>query len=141
MWLQEKGNINAQWWANEILNALGHEEENIDAKQLWKKVGMRQMAGILVYIFARAKFHPYIGSMSTSSVGTGIMGFGGNKGAVAVSFTLFRRRVVAVCSHFAAHQVRYAECNADNSPANFAGISIDKNWEAVWLSFQTISTH
>jgi hypothetical protein len=33
------------------------------------------------------------------------MGYGGNKGAVAVSFSLFRRRMVIVSSHFAAHQV------------------------------------
>jgi hypothetical protein len=33
------------------------------------------------------------------------MGLGGNKGAAAVSFSLFRRRVVLVSSHFAAHQV------------------------------------
>jgi hypothetical protein len=33
------------------------------------------------------------------------MGYGGNKGAVAISFSLFRRRVVVLSSHFAAHQV------------------------------------
>lgn len=35
----------------------------------------------------------------------GVMGYGGNKGAAAISFSLFRRRVVLVSSHFAAHQV------------------------------------
>ena len=40
------------------------------------------------------------------------MGVGGNKGAVALSFSLMRRRVVVVASHFAAHQVRGEECAA-----------------------------
>lgn len=43
--------------------------------------------------------------MSTASVACGVLGVGGNKGAVAVSFTLHRRRIACVCSHFAAHQV------------------------------------
>jgi hypothetical protein len=41
------------------------------------------------------------------------MGYGGNKGAVAISFSLFRRRLVLLSSHFAAHQVRrrgFAAC-------------------------------
>jgi hypothetical protein len=38
-------------------------------------------------------------------VACGVMGYGGNKGAAAISFSLFRRRVVLVSSHFAAHQV------------------------------------
>ena len=46
-----------------------------------------------------------IGEVSTASVACGVMGVAGNKGAVAVSFTLNRRRVVCICSHFAAHSV------------------------------------
>ena len=49
-----------------------------------------------------------IGEVSTASVATGVLGVGGNKGAVAVSFTLCRRRFACVCSHFAAHQVHPA---------------------------------
>jgi hypothetical protein len=53
----------------------------------------------------RAELEPHIGEVATASVACGVMGYGGNKGAVAVSFSLFRRRVVIVSSHFAAHQV------------------------------------
>jgi len=44
--------------------------------------------------------------VSTASVACGVLGVGGNKGAVAVGFTLHRRKFAVVCSHFAAHQVR-----------------------------------
>lgn len=42
----------------------------------------------------------------------GVLGMGGNKGAVAVSFSLHRRRIAFVCSHFAAHQVSPCCCLA-----------------------------
>ena len=44
--------------------------------------------------------------MRTASVACGVLGVGGNKGASAVAFSLFRRQVACLCSHFAAHQVR-----------------------------------
>ena len=47
----------------------------------------------------------HVGEVSTASVACGVLGMGGNKGAVGVSFSLFRRRIAFVCSHFAAHQV------------------------------------
>ena len=46
-----------------------------------------------------------VGEVSTASVACGVLGVGGNKGGVAVSFTLYRRRLCCVSSHFAAHQV------------------------------------
>jgi phosphatidylinositol-bisphosphatase len=53
----------------------------------------------------RAELVPHVGEVATASVACGVMGYGGNKGGVAVSFSLFRRRLVLVSSHFAAHQV------------------------------------
>lgn len=49
---------------------------------------------------------PHTGEVNTASIACGVLGVGGNKGAVAVSFSLHRRRIAFVCSHFAAHQVR-----------------------------------
>ena len=52
-----------------------------------------------------ALVQPHTGEVNTASIACGVLGVGGNKGAVAVSFSLHRRRVAFVCSHFAAHQV------------------------------------
>ena len=71
----------------------------------WSRIGMRQMSGVLVIVFARNRLGSQIGNVATASVACGVMGVGGNKGAVAVTFTLCRRRLVALSSHFAAHQV------------------------------------
>eukprot|EP00882_Tetradesmus_deserticola_P033897 GHRQ01038759.1.p2 GENE.GHRQ01038759.1~~GHRQ01038759.1.p2 ORF type:complete len:138 (+),score=36.48 GHRQ01038759.1:427-840(+) len=76
----------------------------------FRKVSLRQMSGMLVMVFVRAELEPHIGEVATASVACGVLGYGGNKGAVAVTFSLFRRRVVVVSSHFAAHQVRVGRC-------------------------------
>lgn len=59
-----------------------------------------------------AHFHPHPTAplasrqVTTASVACGVLGVGGNKGAVAVEFSVHRRKIAVVCSHFAAHQVR-----------------------------------
>ncbi|KIW96908.1 uncharacterized protein Z519_02299 [Cladophialophora bantiana CBS 173.52] len=49
----------------------------------YKKVAEEQLLGLLLLIFASPELAPSISSVSTTSVGTGLMGYFGNKGAVA----------------------------------------------------------
>lgn len=93
---QEKGNANAQFWLSAILSALGSKS--------WYSVSLRQLSGMLILVFARKDLEPELGGVCTSSVACGILGVGGNKGAVGVQLTLFRHRFAFICSHFAAHQ-------------------------------------
>ncbi len=95
--LQEKGNANAQFWSTAMLNALGGDRH-------WHQVGLRQLSGMLIVAFARNNLRGHIGEIATASVACGVLGVGGNKGAVAVEFTLHRQKFAVVCSHFAAHQ-------------------------------------
>lgn len=75
---------------------------------------MRQLCGILVCVFARAELRPVIGEVATAHVTTGVLGNrGGNKGAVALRFTLWRRTFTVIVSHFAAHQHNIDERNAN----------------------------
>lgn len=60
---------------------------------------------MLIAVYARNHLKDAIGEVATSSVACGVLGVGGNKGAVAVEFSVHRRRVAVLCSHFAAHQV------------------------------------
>lgn len=46
--LQEKGNNNGQWWAAQLLLALGGASR-------WGKFGLRQLSGMLVLVFARTE--------------------------------------------------------------------------------------
>lgn len=78
--------------------------------ETWWRVGMRQLSGMLLLVFARRSLKPKITNVSTGTVGCGVGGFGGNKGAVAVSMNLFHNRILMLTSHFAAHQVRRNRC-------------------------------
>ena len=46
--VQEKGNNNGQWWANQLLLALG-------GPRSWCQTGLRQLSGMLVLVFARTE--------------------------------------------------------------------------------------
>lgn len=50
----------------------------------YKKVAEEQLLGLLILIFASPELSPDISSVSTTSVGTGLFGYLGNKGAVCV---------------------------------------------------------
>lgn len=65
-------------------------------------IAEQQLSGLLLFIFASPTIAPTISSVSTVSVGTGIMGYLGNKGAVATRIVLGETtRMVFVNSHLA----------------------------------------
>lgn len=105
----EQGNHNARWWADEMHACLEHGCPLTGSgthRQSWERAAMRQMSGLLVCVFVRRAVSANVANPATSVVACGVGGFGGNKGAVAVGFQLYRRRVLIMNSHFAAHQVR-----------------------------------
>jgi len=65
-------------------------------------ISEQQLSGLLLFILASPTIAPTIGSVSTVSVGTGIMGYLGNKGAVTTRIALGETtRLVFVNSHLA----------------------------------------
>ncbi|KAK9799381.1 hypothetical protein WJX73_007250 [Symbiochloris irregularis] len=130
---QEKGNANGQWWEKQVHAALGCED--------WSRVGMRQLSGMLILVFARTALKEDIGEVRTASVACGVLGVGGNKGATAVAFSLFRRQVACVCSHFAAHQGA-----VDARNRNYAQIVKDlkfsrRPWYTAWTEEREEGLH
>ncbi|KAI8465810.1 MAG: Endonuclease/exonuclease/phosphatase [Monoraphidium minutum] len=103
----EAGNEKAQTWAAEVGEALA------GGPDAWVRVGLRQMSGIIVVTYVRSELRRHVGEVAAAAVACGVMGVGGNKGAAALSFSLMRRRVVVVASHFAAHQDKVQSRNAD----------------------------
>ncbi|CAA3007853.1 type IV inositol polyphosphate 5-phosphatase 9-like isoform X1 [Olea europaea subsp. europaea] len=61
----------------------------------------KQMVGIYITIWVRTALHGYISYPSVSSVGCGLLGCLGNKGAVSVRFCLGQTSFCFVCSHLA----------------------------------------
>lgn len=54
----------------------------------YKKIAEEQLLGLLLLIYASPELAPTISSVSTTSVGTGLMGYLGNKGAVSARIML-----------------------------------------------------
>ena len=118
---QEKGNANAQFWVNTTAASLGRH---------WYHLSLRQLSGMIVMVFARKDIARDLGAVHTSAVACGILGVGGNKGAVAVQLTLFRHRFAFICSHFAAHQHA-----VDVRNANYYTVLKELNFKAVHSIF------
>ncbi|KAI9646257.1 hypothetical protein NHQ30_005697 [Ciborinia camelliae] len=93
---------------------IGKVYSNNDPVTTWRKslsealpegytlVAEQQLSGLLMFIFASPTVAPTISSVSTVSVGTGFMGYLGNKGAVTTRIVLGETtRLVFVNSHLA----------------------------------------
>eukprot|EP00889_Picochlorum_renovo_P000771 jgi/Picre1/27801/NNA_000765.t1 len=119
---QERGNANAQFWVNTTSASLGRH---------WYHVSLRQLSGMIVMVFARTDISKDLGAVHTSAVACGILGVGGNKGAVAVQLTLFRHHFAFICSHFAAHQHA-----VDVRNANYYTVLKDLNFKTVQSIFE-----
>ncbi|KZF19144.1 DNase I-like protein [Xylona heveae TC161] len=66
-------------------------------------VAEQQLIGLLLLVYASPKIAPTVGSVSTTSVGTGLMGYMGNKGAVTVRIILGETtRLVFINCHLSA---------------------------------------
>ncbi|KAG0652049.1 inositol polyphosphate 5-phosphatase OCRL-1 [Hyphodiscus hymeniophilus] len=68
----------------------------------YELIAEQQLSGLLLFVFASPAVAPTISSVSTVSVGTGLMGYLGNKGAVTTRILLGETtRMVFVNSHLA----------------------------------------
>uniref|UniRef100_A0A7S3EIC1 Inositol polyphosphate-related phosphatase domain-containing protein n=1 Tax=Rhodosorus marinus TaxID=101924 RepID=A0A7S3EIC1_9RHOD len=75
----------------------------------------RQMVGILLLVFVRAKHENAIKGVMTTEVGTGFMYKGGNKGAIASRMQIYESTFCFVACHLAAHQENVSRRNQDFS--------------------------
>jgi hypothetical protein len=87
-------------------------------------VAEHQLFGLLLLIYAAPSIVPHVHSVSTTSVGTGLMGYMGNKGAVSSRLILGETtRLVFVNCHLAA--------GADKAALE------RRNWDAAKIASQT----
>lgn len=72
----------------------------------YRLAASKQMVGIFLCVWVRADVMPRVTSLRVSCVGTGIMGYMGNKGSISISLTLQEGRSTStslcfVCTHLA----------------------------------------
>ncbi|XP_047974360.1 type I inositol polyphosphate 5-phosphatase 8-like [Salvia hispanica] len=69
----------------------------------------KQMVGLLLCVWVREELYHHITSLKVSCVGTGIMGYLGNKGSISISMTMQQQTFCFVCTHLASGEKEGAE--------------------------------
>ena len=96
-------------------NATRPWEDRIERllRQRYVQVANKSLVGLALLLYVRRPLHDCVSDVVVERVGVGIMGVGGNKGAVAVHLSLYDSRFCFVNSHLSAHQGNSAGRNSD----------------------------
>lgn len=93
-------------WLNMVNNCL-----HPGAK--YKKIKLIRLVGIMLIVYVRQELASFVYCVDSDFVATGIMGFLGNKGGVAVRMTIHNTSLCFISSHLAAHQDEFERRNQD----------------------------
>ncbi|CAN8246739.1 unnamed protein product [Cochlearia groenlandica] len=70
-------------------------------KPAYVRIVSKQMVGVFLTVWVRRSLRKHIRNLSVSTVGVGVMGYIGNKGAVSVSMSVYQTPFCFVCTHLA----------------------------------------
>jgi len=103
-------------------NASKEWEEHIQQTMLTKKDPLFRhyvlkktvhLVGLLMLVYVKKALSSYVRTIQAEVCGVGILGYGGNKGAVAVRMTIYDTSICFVNSHLAAHKNNVQGRNSD----------------------------
>ena len=79
----------------------------------YTQIASVHLVGLSLSVFVKERLATSVTDVRTGTVGTGIMGVGGNKGAVLARFELFKSSICVINTHLAAHQKKVSARNRD----------------------------
>ena len=85
----------------------------LSARHPYHLLTAEQLVGTCLYIFIKQELVEAVMDCEVCVVKTGMSGKAGNKGSIAVYVQIKAAKYCFVCSHFAAHQDKVIERNAD----------------------------
>ena len=96
-------------------NATRPWEDKIERllKQRYVQVANKSLVGLALLVYVKRSLAEFVSDVVIERIGVGIMGVGGNKGAVAVRMNVYDSRLCFVNSHLAAHQHNTPGRNSD----------------------------
>ncbi|KAJ3431393.1 hypothetical protein M0812_03074 [Anaeramoeba flamelloides] len=89
------------------------EESLSTLRDSYKKIASKQMAGILLFVYARSRLRRQITNVDLSEHASGIFGMLPNKGGVAIKMDLYDSTLVFVNSHLACDMKHMERRNQD----------------------------
>ncbi|KAJ4914520.1 hypothetical protein Rs2_00070 [Raphanus sativus] len=101
-----EGSAVGQWWIDAIGKAL-------DENNTFERMGSRQLAGLLISLWARKEIRTHVGDLDVAAVPCGFGRAIGNKGAVGLRIRVYDRIMCFVNCHLAAHLEAVNRRNAD----------------------------
>ncbi|KAG2260297.1 hypothetical protein Bca52824_079591 [Brassica carinata] len=101
-----EGSVAGQWWIDAIGKAL-------DEKKTFERMGSRQLAGLLISLWARKEIRTHVGDLDVAAVPCGFGRAIGNKGGVGLRIRVYDRIMCFVNCHLAAHLEAVNRRNAD----------------------------
>ncbi|CAA7026506.1 unnamed protein product [Microthlaspi erraticum] len=101
-----EGSAQGQWWIDAIGKAL-------DEKNTFERMGSRQLAGLLISLWARKEIRTHVGDLDVAAVPCGFGRAIGNKGGVGLRIRVYDRIMCFVNCHLAAHLEAVNRRNAD----------------------------
>ncbi|XP_067950834.1 inositol polyphosphate 5-phosphatase OCRL-like isoform X2 [Watersipora subatra] len=106
----------------------------------YSMVQLVRMVGVMLIVYASDSVVEHIQGVASGTVATGIMGFMGNKGGVAIRLEVHNTSLCFITSHLAAHMEQTERRNQDfkdiRERMTFSGPQIDVNSNNL-----TISSH
>ena len=99
-------------WMEAIIDTLN--KVALPSKRWYKKIEMIQLVGITLIFISRTDHVPHVRNIRKAVSRTGVIGgVGGNKGAIGLRATIYHKRCLFICAHFAAHKGKCEKRNAN----------------------------